>query len=75
MIAICIVGLIALIFILIGNLNVISPVITCNFMLVYAIVDYSYFALAMSYDLQVENFARFKVRFCSRGASVTVSDF
>nr|CAB3266104.1 solute carrier family 12 member 8-like [Phallusia mammillata] len=58
--AICVIGFISLLFILIGNLNVISPVITCNFMLVYAAIDYSYFALAMSYDQNIKNFNRYK---------------
>uniref|UniRef100_H2ZMB4 Solute carrier family 12 member 9 n=1 Tax=Ciona savignyi TaxID=51511 RepID=H2ZMB4_CIOSA len=61
-IAICVVGFISLLFIFIGNLNLISPVITCNFMLVYASVDYSYFALAMSYDQRIKNFTKFKVQ-------------
>ena len=51
--AICVVGLVSLAFILIGSMNVISPVITCNFLFVYAFVDYSYFALAMSYDINM----------------------
>ncbi|XP_076818285.1 solute carrier family 12 member 8-like isoform X1 [Clavelina lepadiformis] len=59
-IAIGVVGTISLVFIFIGNLNLISPVITCNFMLVYATVDYAYFALAMSYDLQIKNFSKFQ---------------
>ena len=62
--AICAVGFISLLFIFIGNLNAISPVITCNFMLVYASVDYAYFALAMSYDLNIKNFSKYKVVWC-----------
>ena len=58
-VAICLVGCISLAFILIGSLNVISPVITCNFMLVYACVDYAYFALAMSYDINLMNTKKF----------------
>uniref|UniRef100_H2ZMB6 Amino acid permease/ SLC12A domain-containing protein n=1 Tax=Ciona savignyi TaxID=51511 RepID=H2ZMB6_CIOSA len=65
-IAICVVGFISLLFIFIGNLNLISPVITCNFMLVYASVDYSYFALAMSYDQRIKNFTKFKVQSLER---------
>lgn len=55
MIAICFVAFLALIFILIGNLNVISPMITCNFMLVYAVVDYAHFALMMECEMDVSN--------------------
>ena len=43
---------IALIFILIGNVNVLGPIVTMPFMVTYACVDYAYFALAMSYDLR-----------------------
>lgn len=59
-IAICVVGCTSLVFILVGSLNIISPIITCNFMLVYACVDYSYFALSMSYDIDVKNTLKFK---------------
>lgn len=54
-IAICFVALLALVFILIGNLNVISPMITCNFMLVYAVVDYAHFALMMDCEMDISN--------------------
>uniref|UniRef100_H2ZMB3 Solute carrier family 12 member 8 n=1 Tax=Ciona savignyi TaxID=51511 RepID=H2ZMB3_CIOSA len=73
-IAICVVGFISLLFIFIGNLNLISPVITCNFMLVYASVDYSYFALAMSYDQRIKNFTKFKVQSLERAKTFCVSN-
>lgn len=41
---------IALIFIFIGQVNTLGPVVTMPFMLTYAAVDYAYFALAMSFD-------------------------
>lgn len=43
---------IALVFILIGNVNVLGPIVTMPFMVTYAAVDYAYFALAMSYDMR-----------------------
>ncbi|XP_039267120.2 solute carrier family 12 member 8-like isoform X1 [Styela clava] len=60
------VGFCSLLFILIGNLNAISPVITCNFMLVYAVVDYSYFALAMTYDMRMKNLGKYKVKYAPK---------
>lgn len=30
-------------------------------MLVYAVIDYSYFALAMTYDLQIKNLGKYTV--------------
>lgn len=41
-------------FIFIGQVNVLAPIVTINFMLTYSIIDYSYFSLAMSYKLQVK---------------------
>lgn len=41
-------------FIFIGQVNVLAPIVTINFMLTYSIIDYSYFSVAMSYNLQVK---------------------
>lgn len=35
-------------FVLVGQVNVLAPVVTINFMLTYIAVDYSYFALSMA---------------------------
>lgn len=41
---------ISLLFIFIGDINTLGPVVTIPFLLTYAAVDYAYFALAMSFD-------------------------
>ncbi|XP_077991345.1 solute carrier family 12 member 8-like isoform X2 [Glandiceps talaboti] len=46
---VCVVGIG---FIFIGHLNALGPIVTMPFLLTYAIVDYAYFSLAMSYDTQ-----------------------
>jgi len=37
-------------FIFIGDINTLGPVVTIPFLLTYAVVDYAYFVLAMSFD-------------------------
>uniref|UniRef100_A0A1I8FDK6 AA_permease domain-containing protein n=1 Tax=Macrostomum lignano TaxID=282301 RepID=A0A1I8FDK6_9PLAT len=43
---------ISLLFILIGNVNLLGPIVAMPFLLTYAAVNYAYFALAMSFDLE-----------------------
>ncbi|XP_060134921.1 solute carrier family 12 member 8 isoform X2 [Zootoca vivipara] len=50
--AICLTSLITMAFIFIGQVNVLAPIVTINFMLTYIVVDYSYFSVSMSYRLQ-----------------------
>lgn len=50
--AICLTSLITMAFIFIGQVNVLAPIVTINFMLTYIAVDYSYFSVSMSYALQ-----------------------
>ncbi|XP_067890597.1 solute carrier family 12 member 8 [Heterodontus francisci] len=50
--AICLVGLVTMAFILIGQVNILAPIVSINFMLTYSVVDYSYFSVCMSYDIQ-----------------------
>jgi len=50
--AIILCGLLALVFILIGNLKVISPIISIAFLFVYAVVEYANFALAKAYKIK-----------------------
>uniref|UniRef100_A0AAY4E0S9 Solute carrier family 12 member 8 n=1 Tax=Denticeps clupeoides TaxID=299321 RepID=A0AAY4E0S9_9TELE len=52
--AICLTSLLSMAFIFIGQVNVLAPIVTINFMLTYSIIDYSYFCVAMSYNLQVK---------------------
>lgn len=39
-------------FVFIGQVNVLAPIVTINFMLTYIAVDYSYFSISLSYDVQ-----------------------
>lgn len=39
-------------FIFIGQVNILAPIVTINFMLTYSFIDYSYFSVAMSLQLQ-----------------------
>ncbi|XP_031415714.1 solute carrier family 12 member 8 isoform X2 [Clupea harengus] len=52
--AICLTSLLSMAFIFIGQVNTLAPIVTINFMLTYSIIDYSYFCVAMSYNLQVK---------------------
>ncbi|XP_037671397.1 solute carrier family 12 member 8 [Choloepus didactylus] len=45
--AICLTSLVTMAFVLVGQVNVLAPIVTINFMLTYIAVDYSYFSLAM----------------------------
>ncbi|XP_010712173.1 solute carrier family 12 member 8 isoform X2 [Meleagris gallopavo] len=50
--AICLTSLITMAFVFIGQVNVLAPIVTINFMLTYIAVDYSYFSISLSYDIQ-----------------------
>ncbi|KAM4608497.1 solute carrier family 12 member 8 [Polymixia lowei] len=52
--AICLTSLLTMAFIFIGGVNVLAPIVTINFMLTYSIIDYSYFSVAMAYQLQTK---------------------
>ncbi|XP_055481038.1 solute carrier family 12 member 8 [Psammomys obesus] len=47
--AICLTSLVTMAFVLVGQVNVLAPVVTISFMLTYIAVDYSYFALFMAH--------------------------
>nr|XP_055115819.1 solute carrier family 12 member 8 isoform X1 [Symphalangus syndactylus]XP_055115821.1 solute carrier family 12 member 8 isoform X1 [Symphalangus syndactylus] len=47
MAAICLTSLVTMAFVLVGQVNILAPIVTINFMLTYVTVDYSYFSLSM----------------------------
>lgn len=53
--AICLTSLLTSAFIFIGQVNVLAPIVTINFMLTYSFIDYSYFSVAMTYQLQTKD--------------------
>ena len=55
-----VVAVVTLTFILIGEINTLAPVVTMPFLLTYASTDYAYFALAQTFDIQLENERRFR---------------
>uniref|UniRef100_A0A3Q4ASD3 Solute carrier family 12 member 8 n=1 Tax=Mola mola TaxID=94237 RepID=A0A3Q4ASD3_MOLML len=52
--AICLTSLLTLAFIFIGQVNVLAPIVSINFMLTYSFIDYSYFSVAMTFQLQTK---------------------
>lgn len=51
-IGILVISLITLIFIMIGDINTLAPVVTMPFMLTYATIEYAYFSLCKTFDIQ-----------------------
>lgn len=54
MAAICLTSLLTLAFIFIGQVNILAPIVTINFMLTYSFIDYSYFSVVMTFLLQTK---------------------
>lgn len=54
-----VVAIVTLSFILIGEINTLAPIVTMPFLLTYACIDYSYFALAQTFDIQHQREQRF----------------
>ncbi|XP_051997760.1 solute carrier family 12 member 8 isoform X3 [Xyrauchen texanus] len=52
--AICLTSLLSMAFIFIGQVNVLAPIVTINFMLTYSVIDYCYFCVVKSHELQVQ---------------------
>ncbi|XP_054471169.1 solute carrier family 12 member 8 [Anoplopoma fimbria] len=52
--AIFLTSLLTMAFIFIGQVNVLAPIVTINFMLTYSFVDYSFFSVAMTFQLQAK---------------------
>jgi amino acid transporter len=47
-------------FILVGQINTLAPIVTMPFLLTYAAIDYSYFALAQTHEIQLRREDRFR---------------
>jgi len=57
-----VVAIVTLTFILLGQINTLAPVVTMPFLLTYAAIDYSYFALAQTFDIQLRREERFRAQ-------------
>ncbi|XP_045131208.1 solute carrier family 12 member 8-like [Portunus trituberculatus] len=51
---------VTLVFLMIGRINTLAPIVTMPFLATYATIDYAYFALAMTADMQRKREARFR---------------
>lgn len=49
-------------FILVGDINMLAPIVTMPFLLTYACIDYAYFALAQTFDIQNNREERFRIQ-------------
>lgn len=47
-------------FTLCGNINTLAPIVTMPFLMMYAMLDYAYFALAQMFDIQHQREQRFR---------------
>ncbi|CAG5134925.1 unnamed protein product [Candidula unifasciata] len=72
--ALVVITLVVLIFICVGDVNSLAPVVTTAFLFTYAAVDYSYFVLAMSYDKRQSREERFQVNASSKAVHRASSD-
>ncbi|XP_075960183.1 solute carrier family 12 member 8 [Anarhichas minor] len=52
--AIFLTSLLTMAFIFIGQVNVLAPIVTINFLLTYSFIDYSFFSVAMTLQLQAK---------------------
>lgn len=55
-----IIACLALMFIFIGKLNLLAPIVTMPFLTTFAIINYAYFAMAMSFDIKLKSFIKQK---------------
>ena len=57
--ALVVITLVVLLFVLVGDVNTLAPIVTTAFMMCYTAINYAYFALAMSYDKRQERDLKF----------------
>ncbi|XP_002040338.2 solute carrier family 12 member 8 [Drosophila sechellia] len=60
--AMAIVALVTVSFIIVGDINFLAPIVTMPFLLTYACIDYAYFALAQTFDIQEQREERFRIQ-------------
>lgn len=60
--AMMIVAVVVIAFIMVGDINTLAPIVTMPFLLTYACIDYSYFALAQTFDIQTKREERFRIQ-------------
>ncbi|KAG5677662.1 hypothetical protein PVAND_007399 [Polypedilum vanderplanki] len=60
--AMAVVATIIISFIMVGDINKLAPIVTMPFLLTYACIDYSYFALAQTFDIQTKREERFRIQ-------------
>lgn len=49
-------------FIMVGDINILAPIVTMPFLLTYACIDYCYFALAQTFDIQTKREERYRIQ-------------
>lgn len=57
-----VVATVTITFIIIGDINTLAPIVTMPFLLTYACIDYSYFALAQTFDIQNRREERYRIQ-------------
>ncbi|KAL3289551.1 hypothetical protein HHI36_022968 [Cryptolaemus montrouzieri] len=73
--AMSVVASVTVAFILMGDINALAPIVTMPFLLTYASIDYAYFALAQTFDIQHQREQRFhKPRILSSSIDSEESD-
>ncbi|KOX68626.1 Solute carrier family 12 member 8 [Melipona quadrifasciata] len=60
--AMLVVAVVTLTFIITGQINTLAPIVTMPFLLTYACLDYAYFALAQTFDIQLSREQRFRTQ-------------
>lgn len=59
MYAMMVVAIVTITFIMVGDINSLAIIVTMPFLLTYACIDYSYFALAQTFDIQSKREERY----------------
>lgn len=60
--AMAVVAITTIFFIIVGNINELGPIVTMPFLFTYACIDYAYFALAQTFDIQTKREERYRIQ-------------